>query len=913
MVFPLVGRDRELGELLRIARRPPAVVLVEGEAGVGKTRLVHELSARLCPGVRRLVGRCHPLREPFPLGPVVEALAPAGQMLPAGLPEITGVLRGLLPELAGRLPPAPLDAGDPRVQRHRVFRAVRELLAALGPALLTVEDLHWADTATLELVRYLGHRPPDGLFLVLTARPEDAPVPLGDIRHVGLRLDRLSAADVRRMVTGELSAAVADRLHERTGGLPLAVAELVRLLPGEPTPADVDGLAVPATMRSLLAQRLSRLPAAARRVVDAAAVLGVPHPERTLTAVAGLRPGVGARGLVDALRSGLLCTVAPGRYGLRDTLALDAAYGAIPEPDRHRLHARAERVLRAARPQPLTELARHARLAGRAEAARRHAERAADEAARRGDNAAATTLLRSALDDTALDTTDLPRATRLRLTVKLARAATLGLAHTEVVPLLRHVLATEDLPAGSRGEIRLSLGLMLCNQEVDTNRGIEQIRLAAAELRARPDLAVRALSALAMPDHTPGPVSENLEALHAAMRLLPRVSEPAARAALLVNRASTLLCLGDPTAWAAVEELPEPGRSPTEDQQLHRGLCNVVNNCLTLGHYGPAARFLARARADGPPDYPGSLLTQLGIHLDLATGRWAQARRHTLTQARSDLGAIRTDASMLLGVFALLDGDPTEAHRRILAACPEDGRWRPRTDAMTVAWLVRALLELGRPAEALAEARPLLATIRLKGAWVWAAELVPAAVDALLATGLPTEAAALVTEFAAGVDDRDAPLSAAAVARCRATLATGAEAVEGFLLAAERYAALPRPYDAALATAAAGHHLAADGAALLVQALAAFERLGARADAAACRARLRMIGVAAPNGRGRPAYGRDLSPRERQVLGLVTRGRTNREIAAELYLSERTVEGHVARLLRKLGLRNRRDLWTSGS
>ncbi|HEY0640164.1 MAG TPA: AAA family ATPase, partial [Pseudonocardiaceae bacterium] len=795
---PLVEREHELTWLLRAARRRPAVVLVEGEAGVGKTRLVHELLDRAeLADARRLLGHCHPLREPFPFGPVVEALSRTEPGRPPGtLPAITGALRELLPELAHLLPPAPPDTGDPRLRRHRTFRAVRELLAALGPAVLVLEDVHWMDDGTRELVCYLSHEPPGELCLVLTARPEDAPTrpwdPFGGGARVrALRLDRLSPAAVRHLAAtllgvDEVGAAFATRLHERTGGLPLAVVELLHLLPATaPVPADIDRLAVPPTMQAFLAQRRERLSSAGRRIVDAAAVLGVPAEERVLTAVAGLSPDTGARGLAEALGHGVLGPgVGPGvlgpgvpghgvprpadgtRYGFHHTLAMDAAYEAIAAPRRQRLHDRAERTLRHQRPPPHARLARHARLAGRAVAAYRHAERAADEAIRLGDNATATTLLR-----TLLDTTELPRATRIRLVVKLARAATLGLAHAEVVPLLRQVLATERLPAGKRGEIRLGLGLMLCNQAVDADAGIDQIRRAATELRARPDLAVRALSALAVPDHTPGPVSENLRALRTATRLLPRVSDPAVRTAVLVNRASTLLCIGDPAGWQAAEQLPTTGRSPAEEQQLHRGLCNLVTNCLTLGHYDRAARFLARARTAGDgsrADYPRSLLTPLQTHLDFAVGRWPPARRQALAQVRSALPAVRQDASMLLGVFALIDGDPAEARRRILAACPEPvSGWRLRTDAMTVGWLVTVLLELGRPAAALAQARPLLAAIGIKDAWVWAAELVPPVVDALLAAGHRDEAGALVAEFAGGVHGRDAPLSAAAVARCR--------------------------------------------------------------------------------------------------------------------------------------------------
>ncbi|MBS2536026.1 AAA family ATPase, partial [Catenulispora sp. NF23] len=121
--FAFVGRRRETGLLLAAVRHPPAVVLVEGEAGIGKSRLVHEAAAALAAeGSRVLTGVCHPLREPFPYGPVIDALRKAGDWLPpsADLPPSTGVLAPLLPDLAARLPappPPPADAHAKRFQQ----------------------------------------------------------------------------------------------------------------------------------------------------------------------------------------------------------------------------------------------------------------------------------------------------------------------------------------------------------------------------------------------------------------------------------------------------------------------------------------------------------------------------------------------------------------------------------------------------------------------------------------------------------------------------------------------------------------------------------------------------------------------------------------------------------------------------
>lgn len=123
----LVGREKELGALLTIARTPPAVALIEGEAGVGKTRIVEELLTLLeHPARRTLFAKCQEIREPFPLGPLVEALRGADFADGMPLGPATGALRRLLPELADRLPPEPDRPHDPRSQRHLLYRGVRE-------------------------------------------------------------------------------------------------------------------------------------------------------------------------------------------------------------------------------------------------------------------------------------------------------------------------------------------------------------------------------------------------------------------------------------------------------------------------------------------------------------------------------------------------------------------------------------------------------------------------------------------------------------------------------------------------------------------------------------------------------------------------------------------------------------------
>ncbi|MGW4802356.1 AAA family ATPase, partial [Nonomuraea sp. NPDC004297] len=172
----LVGRAEELRRLVAAVSRPPAVVVLEGEAGIGKSRLLAELAARPGTADRLLLrGGARRIREPFPLGPLVEALRGAEEPLArAELSPVAGALRGLLPELAPVLPPAlePLD--DRAAERHRLFRGLAEMLRALGPVVLVVEDLHWADEQTVEFLAYVLAAPPPGLSVVLTYRGEEA-------------------------------------------------------------------------------------------------------------------------------------------------------------------------------------------------------------------------------------------------------------------------------------------------------------------------------------------------------------------------------------------------------------------------------------------------------------------------------------------------------------------------------------------------------------------------------------------------------------------------------------------------------------------------------------------------------------------------------------------------------------------
>lgn len=175
----LVGRQAELVSAMAALQRRRALVLIEGEAGIGKTRLVREcLQSSQFPALAVTIATCLPVREPSPLGALVDTFR--NQRLSVdglGLSSLAGALRPRFPEWASALPPPPEPLEDPHAVRHRLLAAVAELLERLGVQVLVVEDAQWADPATLELLLMLlaPTRTGDAPSVVVTYRAEDVP------------------------------------------------------------------------------------------------------------------------------------------------------------------------------------------------------------------------------------------------------------------------------------------------------------------------------------------------------------------------------------------------------------------------------------------------------------------------------------------------------------------------------------------------------------------------------------------------------------------------------------------------------------------------------------------------------------------------------------------------------------------
>jgi predicted ATPase len=376
-----VGREAESARLAaardRAAAGVPAVVLVGGEAGVGKSRLVGELVAgSRAVGATVLAGGCVELGgEGLPFAPVVAALRElAGGLGDAGLATLVpgparSELARLLPELgpppaggtAGEVTPPDPAPGEPGSARRRLFGELLGLLhrlAARRPTVLVVEDLHWADRSTRDLLAYLVRNLDHGrLLLVLTYRSDELhrrhplrPLLAELERHrrvERLELGRFDLGEVAAQLTGILGVAPAarlvERVHARSGGNALFVEELAAATPAGWAAAAGGAPAAPAAfggLREVLLDRIEPLPEPAREVLRVVALAGGRVGHELLAEAAGLPAAELQAGVRAAAAAGVLLVDAHLGYGLRHALVKEAIDDALLRGERCRLHAR---------------------------------------------------------------------------------------------------------------------------------------------------------------------------------------------------------------------------------------------------------------------------------------------------------------------------------------------------------------------------------------------------------------------------------------------------------------------------------------------------------------------------------------------------------------------------------------------
>ena len=930
----LVGRDAELRSLLQAAGHPPTLVLVEGEAGVGKTRLVQEfLGSPELEGRQVCVGGCQPLAEPLPLGPLLDALR-SSRPSRAELSPLAGALRPELPELATVLPPAPAPLGDRRAERHRLFRALRELLGSLGPGVLVLEDLHWADEQTLEFLRFLSPQLPSELTLVCTYRGEgvtSAFPSLGaqlssQVVRLELPLRPLDEEEVRTLAGAILGAdSISDEfahyLFQGSGGLPYAVEEVLRLLENREDLVQRKGawvrrsladLAVPSAVRDSVLERLERLRPSAQALVRAAAVVGVPAGEALLARVAEVRRGRAGPALGEALTAALLVEVREDRFAVRHELARQAVEETLPSPLRRRMHLRAALALEDEEPRPLARLAHHYRAAARTKEWTYYAEATADRARSLDDAVTASRFLREALD-----VEQLPPVKRAQLAIKFLIGSFDSFAQKEAADGVRPLLDEESLPTALRGELRLHLGRFLCQAGEDAE-GYAQLRQAVDLLHSKPALAATAMAFLAQPSFHAGKFEEHLSWVDRAAAEAARSEDRALQIRLAADRACTLLVLGDARAWPAIDEIPAAGDNIDEIRQAARASGNLADALLHLGYHDGARKLMAQTLGTGPGCFREHVIAEVtATQLDYVVGSWSglDERVGILLEEGEDRLPHHADLEAVRGLLELARGEVHVATETFERLSDEE-----LCDIPIVPWvcggLARIRLADHRPDAALEAAARALEIVEQKGVWAWATDVAPVTVEALLRSERAAEATELVHRFGKGLEGRDAPAATAALRICRGLLAEAegdtSRATREYAVGERRWRALPRPYEAARAREYRGRCLLPEhadvGRTLLVEAMDAYRALGAQWDAGRVRATLRQRGLVPPHRAGRRGYGRELSPREHEVVQLAIEGLSNREIALSLTVSRSTVEHHLSSAMRKLGATSRYEL-----
>jgi TOMM system kinase/cyclase fusion protein len=477
---PLVGRDRQLRQILdhwdEVCAGRSGAVVIGGEAGIGKSRLLREFRRRVPPDAWYEI-RCRAETQHSPLSPVIDMLsALIGtasvdaflQHLGLASPRTVALLESLLSRPAPKHDAAPPLTPDR--ERELTLAALTTLFSALArprPVVLSVEDSHWADPTTLDLVNTLvrdtgNHTTAAAgaprLLVVLTARPEFTAA-----RDLSVMvLPRLTDADVERMITTglaknvSLAETIVRRVTERAEGVPLFVEEVTRVLLGAGSPAAVDAADDPArsfeipSLRELFVSRLDALSPAARHTAQMAAVLGREFDHALIRALAPSDAPSLDDALQELVRHGLLQhqgRPADRRYLFRHVLLRDATYEAMTKPVRVRLHAQVVEVLRRCfsdieRDRPEV-LAQHCEAGGLPEAAIDYWHRGGQRAMRRGAYVEAIRHLEHGLRLLSSLPSGRSRARReigLTESLGMAKLATEGYASTGVESQFRRAL-----------------------------------------------------------------------------------------------------------------------------------------------------------------------------------------------------------------------------------------------------------------------------------------------------------------------------------------------------------------------------------------------------------------------------------------------------------------------------------------
>src|ERR1700674_2446017 len=395
----LVGREGEIRRMTeiidRVAGGQGTVVFLSGEPGIGKTRLAHwTLEAAGARGFQVLQAGAFPLKKDLPYALLISAFKPALLRLNPGQRSVLARdLRHLGLLFADLEQPAPQILGDPALEKTRLFEDVSrliEFLAAQSPLALFLDDLHWADNASIELLHYIARGIAEQAVLVLAAYvPQELDSARG-LRGLVRGLERTGAGEeiqLRRLTSqgvgdmaaallaGEVPPELTEMLNARAGGTPLFIEALVKpLIQGKLlvhqkkwTLSSDASKVVPRGIGDLIEERLERIGHFDRRVLELVAVAGEAGSHSLLKAVLevndhSLIAALGRLGSAGLLRD----QIAEGElvYGVEHPMVREVAYANLPEISRRRLHARVAAELEQVHPEDVERLAIHYRQPG---------------------------------------------------------------------------------------------------------------------------------------------------------------------------------------------------------------------------------------------------------------------------------------------------------------------------------------------------------------------------------------------------------------------------------------------------------------------------------------------------------------------------------------------------------------------
>jgi DNA-binding CsgD family transcriptional regulator/tetratricopeptide (TPR) repeat protein len=959
--FPFAGRSRELGALRALVPQADGegrrAAVLAGQPGSGKSRLVRELAHEVArDDALVLYGACDAVRTPY--GPFVEALEQLarqheelglGAALEAGAPELVRLLPGL-PGLVGDLPPR--RESDPDAERHRLHSAVVAVLTAAGaqrPVLLLLEDLHWADTPTLLLLRHLVRAGADARMLVLaTYRDADAEVPaelsetLVDVGRtegvVRMRLAGLSRGEVGELVrltagadpAPELTAAIC----QLTGGNAFLVTELWRELVDSGA-VEVGGggvrlvlppseIGTPATVREVVNQRLARLGPETTELLTLAAIAGSDFELGTLRQASGLAEGPLLDAVDEAVRSGMLVEV-PARglaFRFAHELVRRALSDRLPAPRRAALHLRVAEALEGASQdgrQNLADLAHHfaeAAPIGGAERAIEYNLRSADAAIDALAFEEAIESLRVALELGIADPHDRARA---------------WLALGDACHKAGHSVGALDAFAETAGLARtlddadlLALAAIgfedACWRPGIADAGaVELLEESAAAGVRRADLRVRLLGGLARSLDFVGEHERGALARDEAIAL---AREGGDRRGLAVVLAAAYWSRGTSTIEEIFDMLAEAraiGEELGDAEIRAEAMSWRVPAFVALSDHGAARREL-----DELFDVAAGLKEPFRLHvaehyasaLALCDGDLAAAEAAAIRSQEWSRLLTGRDASGVYGVqmFSVRREQGRLAELaplvRVVAAEGRSGSWAPGLVVLLAELGMEdeARRELARVADDLDELRPSLWLLSLSYladacGWLGDEDLGAVVYDELEPY---TENNVMIGHLVSCYGSADRYLGVLS-------------AVLGDWERSERHFESALELNRHLGARTWLAHTAFEYARMLLtrragddrmQAAALLGEAAALADATGMRALSARIGRLGPAVAVPAPFPDSLSRREVEILRLVARGLSNRDIGAELTISEHTAANHVRSILRKTGCANRTEATT---